>query len=118
MLDGLGHGYCLCFVHIPKEKRLKESFETTKAVKGRILGQEDNVSGWIVRSEDSGKLLRSKDVRFATGTTVSATQQAPIYRADTHQQDEQLKLGETLQEEEDEKQEQKDRLNQGPYLQL
>jgi hypothetical protein len=39
----------LCFVRIPKETRSKASFETTKAVEGRNLGQEDNVSGWIVR---------------------------------------------------------------------
>ena len=99
----------LCFVHIPKETRSKASFETTKAVEGRILGQEDNVSGWIVRLEGSGKLVRSRDVRVATGATGPATQQAPIYRPDRSQQDEQIDLGETLQDLDDEKQEEKDR---------
>jgi hypothetical protein len=82
----------LCFVHIPKKSRSKASFETTKAVEGRILGQEDNVSGWIVRLDGSGKLVRSRDVRVATGATVPATQQAPIDRPDRSQQDEQIDL--------------------------
>jgi hypothetical protein len=99
----------LCFVYIPKETRSKANFETTKAVERRILGQEDNVSGRIVRLEGSGKLVRSGDVRVATGATVPATQQAPIYRPDRSQQDEQIDLGETLQDLDDEKQEEKDR---------
>jgi hypothetical protein len=80
----------------------------TKAAKERILGREDNVSGWIVRLNGTGKLLRSRDVHVATGATVAATQQAPICSPDTSQQEEQIDLGETLQEQEDEKQEQKD----------
>src|SRR5688572_23568190 len=40
---------------------------------------------------------------------VPATQQAPIYRPDRSQQDEQTDLGETLQDLDDEKQEEKDR---------
>jgi hypothetical protein len=62
-----------------------------------------------VRLEGSGKLIGSRDVRVATGATVPVTQQVPIYHPDRFQQDEQIDSGETLQNQEDEKQEEKDR---------
>jgi hypothetical protein len=55
-----------------------------------------------LRLKDSGKLVGSRYVRVATGATVPATQQAPIYRPDTHQQDDKSTCGETLQDQEDE----------------
>ena len=57
----------MCFVHVPKETRPKASFETTKAVEARLLGQEENVSGWVVRLESTGRIVWSRDVRLATG---------------------------------------------------
>jgi hypothetical protein len=49
----------MCFVHVPKEIRPKASFKTTKVVEARLLGQEKNLSGWVVRSESTGRTVWS-----------------------------------------------------------
>jgi hypothetical protein len=61
----------MCFIHVPKETRTKASFENSKAVPGRILGQDEAVSGWIVMRESDGRVIRSRDVRLATGETIT-----------------------------------------------
>jgi transposase InsO family protein len=62
----------MCFVQVPKETRTKASFDTAKAELARVLGQDAAVSGWIVRMERSGKLVRSRDIRLATGMVMPA----------------------------------------------
>lgn len=55
-----------CFVHIPRQTRLKARLDEPKAVPGRIVGQSDNGSGWIVKLDATGEIHRSRDVRFVT----------------------------------------------------
>lgn len=86
----------------------KQALKRQKPFKDDFLRQEDNVSGWTVRIEGSGKLVRLRDVRVATGATVPATQQASNYRPDRFQQEGQTDLGESPQDLDDEKQEEKD----------
>lgn len=53
-----------CFVHIPRQARLKARLDEPKAVPGRMIGQSDNISGWIVKIDSNGDIHRSRDVRF------------------------------------------------------
>jgi hypothetical protein len=88
----------MCFVHAPKETRTKASFETNKAILGRILGQDEEVSGWVVRLEMSGKVVKSRDVRLATGLMIKPLpNQITPHSARTH-----VEVGDILQEEEEE----------------
>jgi hypothetical protein len=62
----------MCFAHIPKETRTKASFSNEKASLGRILGQDEAVSGWVIRLEATHRVIRSRDVRIATGNMITA----------------------------------------------
>jgi transposase InsO family protein len=93
----------MCFVHIPKETRMKANFETPKAILGRILGQDEAVSGWVVRLESSGRLVRSRDVRLATGAMSSppeATETNPARPNHIH-----INVDSLLQDDEEEEEE-------------
>jgi transposase InsO family protein len=54
-----------CFVHIPRQTRLKARLDEPKAVAGRIIGQAEDISGWIVMTDKDGAIHRSRDVRLA-----------------------------------------------------
>lgn len=58
------------FVHLPKETRRKANFEQQKATSGVILGQDEFSSGWIVKIDSSDKIVRSRDVRSASGKKI------------------------------------------------
>ena len=51
-----------CFVQIPREIRAKADLGVSKGEPGRIIGQSENVSGWIVLL-DNGKTVNLRDVR-------------------------------------------------------
>ena len=57
----------ICFAHVPPELRAKSNFENAKGRQARILGQDEAVTGYIVRYEDNGSIGHSRDVRTATG---------------------------------------------------
>ena len=57
----------LCFVHLSEEVRKKSNFTTARSLDARILGQAQDMSGWIVRLEQSGETLVSRDVTSASG---------------------------------------------------
>lgn len=54
-----------CFVHIPRQARLKARLDEPKALPGRIIGQAEDVSGWIVMTDKDKAIHRSRDVRLA-----------------------------------------------------
>lgn len=56
-----------CFAHIPQETRFKSDMEIPKAELGRFVGMDEGASGWMVRLETTGKVVRSRDVRSALG---------------------------------------------------
>ena len=60
----------MCYVQIPQEIRRKYDFKIQKGKLGRIIGQDENVSGWIVRMEDTGNVVRTRDIRMAGGVPV------------------------------------------------
>ena len=60
------------YVHIPSEIRRKASFETMQAERCRILGQDPNVSGYLVIRERDGRVIRSRDVKPLTGPITPA----------------------------------------------
>lgn len=62
----------VCFAHVPPETRPKADITVPKARQARILGMDENVTGWIVRYEDNGSVGLSRDVRTATGIPVDA----------------------------------------------
>lgn len=83
-----------CFVQVPRGTRNKATFEVAKALKGYILGQDEQVSGWIVLTED-GSVERSRDVRELTGMIPEASAYIePIEEA----QEEVIELGPTVSE--------------------
>ena len=49
-----------CFVQVPSDIRRKNDFERGKAESARLLGQDLNVSGWIVRLDRDGRVLKIK----------------------------------------------------------
>lgn len=51
-----------CFIHIPQQTRLKARLDEPKAVPGRIVGQADNISGWIVQVSSTGEIHPSRDI--------------------------------------------------------
>ena len=61
-----------CFIHIPRQTRLKARLDEPKAVPGRVVGQADNISGWIVQVSSTGEIHRSRDVRIDTATLARA----------------------------------------------
>jgi transposase InsO family protein len=87
----------MCFIHVPKETRTKASFENNKAVPGRILGQDEAVSGWIVMRESDGKVIHSRDVRLATGETITPLTTRTSNTSPTH-----INIDDVLREEEEE----------------
>ena len=70
----------LCFVQIPQEIRPKSNFDIGKAVVARLLGQDEGISGWIVRIEHSGNIIHSRDVQTATGMRLDTPLATPISR--------------------------------------
>ena len=56
------------YVQIPSEIRHKNSFDTKSAMRCRILGQDPDVSGWIVLVEATNEIIRSRDVKPLTGS--------------------------------------------------
>ncbi|EIW71771.1 hypothetical protein TREMEDRAFT_27029, partial [Tremella mesenterica DSM 1558] len=65
-----------CFVQIPREIRLKSNFTIPRGSSAIILGQDEGVSGWIVRMDGLGRIEHSRDVRRSTGRMV-ATRESP-----------------------------------------
>ena len=58
----------LAFVQIPSDVREnKARLDLEKGELCRIVGQQENRSGWLVRTELDGKLVWSRDVKPATG---------------------------------------------------
>ncbi|KAK4685970.1 putative transposase, partial [Tremellales sp. Uapishka_1] len=55
-----------CYVQVPRERRDKSSFENMKGESGVVLGQDEEVSGWIVKIDGTGTIRRSRDVRFTS----------------------------------------------------
>lgn len=53
-----------CFVHILLQTRLKARLDELKMVEGRVIGQCDDISGWIVKVDSTGEIHRSRDVRM------------------------------------------------------
>lgn len=53
-----------CFVHILRQTRPKARLDEPKVVEGRVIGQSDNISGWIVKVDSTGEIHRSRDVRM------------------------------------------------------
>ena len=46
-----------CFVHIPRQARLKARLDEPKALPGRIIGQAEDLSGWIVMMDKDLSLI-------------------------------------------------------------
>lgn len=65
-LDSIYEWGSPCYAHIPADLRSKASFETPKSVSARILGQDEGLSGWIVRYEHTGAIQFSRDIRLAS----------------------------------------------------
>lgn len=56
------------YVQIPSSVRRKDTFDTQNALRCKILGQDPDVSGWIVLVEATNEIIRSRDVKQLTGT--------------------------------------------------
>ena len=52
-----------CVVQVPREIRQKADFTVVKGETGIILGQNENVSGWIIRIDRDGSVVNSRDMR-------------------------------------------------------
>jgi transposase InsO family protein len=66
-----------CFVHVPRQARTKARLDEPKAIPGKVVGQADNISGWIVKADSDGAIHRSRDVRLA-GAHGTTARVAPI----------------------------------------
>ena len=64
----------LAFVQVPAETRLKARFDTDKGDLCRVIGQSENMSGWMVRLENGGQVMWSRDVKRATGESPRSPQ--------------------------------------------
>ena len=67
-LDELHVFGCVCYVHVPKEKRKKLD---PKAIKCIFLGYSETSKGFIVQSTESARLFTSRDVKFFEDRFVS-----------------------------------------------
>ena len=92
------------YAQIPAEIRSKALFETPTAARCRIIGQDYNVSGWIVLMEDTGRVMRSRDVRglTKTGGPLKAAPQDPSTKGPTGRVHDYIELSHDFEEEEEE----------------
>jgi hypothetical protein len=58
-----------CFVHVPREVRRKNDLSIEKRESGILLGQSETISGWIIRQDQDGAIVHSRDVRFVEGAS-------------------------------------------------
>ncbi len=65
----------ICFAH---ELRAKSSFENAKGRQARILGQDEAITGYIVRYEDPGAVGHSRDIRTASGIPLETSLKVAI----------------------------------------
>ena len=59
----------LVYAQIPVEVRSKSQLDFDKGQLARIVGQEEGMSGWVVRFEHNGQMVVSRDVRSASEYT-------------------------------------------------
>ncbi|OXG45316.1 hypothetical protein C355_05929 [Cryptococcus neoformans Th84] len=64
-----------CFVHIPKEVQVKNSFDMAKVMKAQLLGFEK--TGWVVLMENTNKIERSSDLVTAADTPFIIDKELP-----------------------------------------
>lgn len=57
------------YVQIPSETRTKSRLDFDKGELARVLGQEEGMSGWVVRFERTGQFVVSRDVKSASNAT-------------------------------------------------
>ena len=59
---------CICYVHVPKEKRLKMDAKSKKSI---FLGYSERSKGYIVQDTESSRVFVSRDVVFLEDQFIS-----------------------------------------------
>ena len=66
------------YVQIPSETRTKSRLDFDKGELARVLGQEEGMSGWIVRFERTGRIVVSRDVKSANDAPTPLRPRSPV----------------------------------------